>query len=982
MLNKMMLVAAVAMAPMSAMAADKPVIGPPAPWVKPLPLPADTATDDGTALRVLLVDQQAQFGPDGDSLYSETAIRIQTPQGLAPMGNFAVRWKPETDVITFHKFHILRGKTVIDVLAKGPGFTILRREQNLEYAALDGALTATIQPEGLQVGDIVNIAYTTRRLDPLLKGHSGQILSSRTSAKIGLINISAIWPKDKPMRVRPIAPPVTPTIDAAGGRFALSAAHVDPLVGPKGAPLRFWTDGQIEFSDFASWAEVAATFAPLFDSARQLKPNSPLNAEIARIRAASADPATRAEAALALVQDKIRYIFLGLNDGHLKPADADISWQRRFGDCKAKTVLLLAILDGLGIQAEPALVNTSGGDGLDERLPSADLFDHVIVRAIIAGKVYWLDGTRSGDRSLARLRIPPFHWALPLRKAGATIEPLVVPPLAQPDEITDVRLDSSAGLDQPAKVHIETMFAGDGAIGTRLRLADLQPADLDRTLREYWKGEYDFITPTTVSARFDEATATEHLLMDGTARLDWNLDNPPPHYEIDGARIGWRPDFVREPGPHHDAPFATSYPSYAVQREQILLPNGGKGFWIQGKDVDQTLAGFQFRRKTAIAGNVLTMEASTRSVVPEISVAEAERSTDPLRELSKYGVYLRVPKELVATIPPKPFPSATGAPPSPSSEAKARQAEAERYARTGDIEQALGKANEATRLDPTLIAPYQTRARIFQGRGKLKDAGAEGDALISASPADRRALAAAGSILCAADRQADGLRAFERALASAADESLYLARSRCRTPTDVAARQADIDAALKLRPTSGAALAMLARLHRETGDHKSEIDTLSRLVDADPKNSFSMVLLGGALARAGQADRARSTFTMVRTNASGNAALLNALCWEAATAGFDLEKARGDCKAALAAQPESAAMQDSLGFVLFRLKHYAEAIAAYDAALKNAPLQATALYGRGLARRANGAAEAGEADLRRARELKPDIDATFRGYGL
>jgi hypothetical protein len=51
---------------------------------------------------------------------------------------------------------------------------------------------------------------------------------------------------------------------------------------------------------------------------------------------------------------------------------------------------------------------------MNERLPSLAAFNHVIVRAIIDGKVYWLDGTRTGDKSgLDVLRPPPHRWALP-----------------------------------------------------------------------------------------------------------------------------------------------------------------------------------------------------------------------------------------------------------------------------------------------------------------------------------------------------------------------------------------------------------------------------------------------------------------------------------------------------------------------------------------------------------------------------------------
>src|SRR3546814_6282045 len=89
----------------------------------------------------------------------------------------------------------------------------------------------------------------------------------------------------------------------------------------------------------------------------------------------------------------------------LTPATAEETWQRRYGDCKGKTALLLALLARLGIEAEAVLANNSGGDdGLDERLPNPGMFDHVLVRARIDGKTYWLDGTLPPvDRKSTRL---------------------------------------------------------------------------------------------------------------------------------------------------------------------------------------------------------------------------------------------------------------------------------------------------------------------------------------------------------------------------------------------------------------------------------------------------------------------------------------------------------------------------------------------------------------------------------------------------
>src|SRR5579859_6412530 len=115
--------------------------------------------------------------------------------------------------------------------------------------------------------------------------------------------------------------------------------------------------------------------------------DSPLHEEVARIRAASKDPKIQAAMALDLVEDEVRYLFLGMNNGGLIPAAADLNWSRRFGDCKGKTVLLLALLRELGIKSEPALVDTRMGDDLDARPAMVNAFDHVIVRATVGGNV-------------------------------------------------------------------------------------------------------------------------------------------------------------------------------------------------------------------------------------------------------------------------------------------------------------------------------------------------------------------------------------------------------------------------------------------------------------------------------------------------------------------------------------------------------------------------------------------------------------------
>src|ERR1700709_1367636 len=101
-----------------ARAADQLILGGPAAWVQPAKDPANTAPDDGAQLRFLLMDQQLHFGPEGVTAYTETAVRVQNPQGLQAMSTVTLAWDPSMGSLTVHKVHIIRDGQVIDVLAK------------------------------------------------------------------------------------------------------------------------------------------------------------------------------------------------------------------------------------------------------------------------------------------------------------------------------------------------------------------------------------------------------------------------------------------------------------------------------------------------------------------------------------------------------------------------------------------------------------------------------------------------------------------------------------------------------------------------------------------------------------------------------------------------------------------------------------------------------------------------------------------------
>jgi TPR repeat protein len=624
----------------AAFAADQPEYAPPGAWVKPAAIPAAPVATDGAPVQTLLVDQQSRLGADSDDLYVERALRIASPEGLNISSALGKTWDPDTETLVIHRLNIIRGDKVIDVLAGGKKFIVLRRENNLELAMLDGRLTATIQPEGLEVGDIVDIATTLRRHDPALQGYSSDADGLTHTGVASRIRMRAIWPASKPIRWRVTdgldAPKVAKTAD--GSELVIDMANAETPKPPAGAPLRFADLGSLELSQFAGWPELSRLMSPLYQKAATIPPDSPLAAEVAKIAAASADPKVRATMALRLVEDQTRYVFLGMNDGGLVPADALATWSRRFGDCKGKSVMLLAVLRALGVQAEPALVSTVFGDGLDQHMPMAGWFDHVIVRAQIGDKTYWLDGTRVGDRNIDDLVVPPFRWALPLRPAGADLVRLDPAPLTEPGTEEVMKIDASKGPTSPAPTHIEFLYRGENAVLSRQGLASVPRADFDRYLREFWTKSYPWLEVSKVDETDDPTANVVRLTADGVATLDWTLTaDGSRYYRVPQTAMGGDVSFKRQPGLHQDAPYSVAYPYFEKRSKQIVLPTDGD-FLLVGEDIDKTAAGLAFRRTARIDRGVLSIELTTRSIAREFPASQAEADGEALRQMAKNGV--------------------------------------------------------------------------------------------------------------------------------------------------------------------------------------------------------------------------------------------------------------------------------------------------------------------------------------------------------
>lgn len=608
--------------------------GPPPAWIAAPPKPTETPSLPGAPMRFIFADWQVRIGPNGKETYTAYRVKLLTPQGLAA-GNIAAAWDPSADDLIIHRLNIIRGDQVIDVLKLGR-FQIIQRENNLEHAMLDGQLTATLQAPGLRVGDELDFAMTVRRRDPVLGDRAGDIVQLPTTTTPGAFRTRLIWPKVAGVQLRATPDLDAPTVSLLGQEIEQTYEVRDPssVIMTDNAPTRYNLRRLIQFSSYGDWADISHQIAPLFDKASTLGPGSAVRAEAQRIAAATTDPVARTEAALALVQEQIRYVYVGLDGGNYRPAGADETWERRFGDCKAKTGLLLALLRELGVPAEAVLVNSNGGDGINEFLPMPQLFDHVLVRATIGGKVYWLDGTRPGDLKLSRIPAPPYRWVLPIRAGAVDLENVPPQPMSKPQEKEILRVDASAGFDRKARFDVRRMLHGDEAAMFHKQIIALAPEDITRGLTAYWRAELSAVEPQTVSWEYDAATNVLTLTMKGEGTVDWEGD------ERSGRSLGvyrsgfYPPDEMRRPAEQDQtaAWVVPDFPRYRCSTTLIKLPSASARLqWdYSAKPMNRRVGGTHYWREVGLRDGIMRVTRSTRIYTPELSAAEAKAAVDAI----------------------------------------------------------------------------------------------------------------------------------------------------------------------------------------------------------------------------------------------------------------------------------------------------------------------------------------------------------------
>jgi hypothetical protein len=175
--------------------------------------------------------------------------------------------------------------------------------------------------------------------------------------------------------------------------FSWELDNIPPFIpDPKMPPHRSYV-AYVRFapSDWKSWNDISTWYYKrLFQPRLNITNN--IKELAARLTASAESTEDKIEKLYDYVKD-IRYIAISLGVGSIQPSEPQTVLDRKYGDCKDKSILLIALLNAAGIDAHPALVLTSSEGETDPSFPSWS-FNHMIVKAEDENKeVYWMDPT-------------------------------------------------------------------------------------------------------------------------------------------------------------------------------------------------------------------------------------------------------------------------------------------------------------------------------------------------------------------------------------------------------------------------------------------------------------------------------------------------------------------------------------------------------------------------------------------------------------
>jgi transglutaminase-like putative cysteine protease len=611
-------------------------------WVDWSGLPEKTDKRTGQAVAYRLVDRQINLTTPQEIQFVRMVTQPLTEAGLSEAAEIEINFNPAFEHLVIHKLDLLRDDQHHDRLRPAE-IRLIQREENFENSLYDGVVTAVIIVNDVRIRDSIDLAYSIAGSNPVFGDKHFSSFSMGWTTPVDLARIRLLAPADRRLNYRTFNSQINPSTRHLGAQteYLWAQEHIPAVISEDDAPVWHQPFPAVQITEYPRWEDVVAWAAGLYGNDHQLPPD--LRTMLQGWRAEGMDQRKLAARALKFVQDEVRYFGIELGQNSHRPSLPGEVFERRYGDCKDKASLLVAMLDELGIEAYPALVSTDFQRDIDNWLPSPGLFDHVIVTTRLDGQRYWLDGTRNYQQGdIDTLGTPDFERALIVREGETKLSPIEV----ADSSIAGMEVEEEFTVTDytgPVQLNVKTTYTGSLAETLREYFATTSPEAITRAYTNYYARLYPFISSVQTVETQSQPDENRFITLESyQVGQFWEAgDDGSYAFTVASAIAPYikKPETVRRA-----APLGISYPVNIRQKSTLIYPED-IDYQVDEPTLEIEDPFISYHRKISYANRRLTISHDYRShqdAIPPAKLDDYFSSLNKITDSLTYNTWVSV----------------------------------------------------------------------------------------------------------------------------------------------------------------------------------------------------------------------------------------------------------------------------------------------------------------------------------------------------
>ncbi len=334
--------------------------------------------------------------------YVQQIFRVNNRVGAEALASYSVTYDPRRQEVHYLAARVYHpdGSTTD---APAPGDSLV--SQSVGYETYYNVRNRYVVMPSLRPGDYVQIAYRMMptTLESLYGNYFGELQPFQTSAPTLRQQLVVLSPASLPLYSDAVRFTGQANVETRDGMkiYRWQLRNQPGYTSEPNGPPSIEQIPYVIVSAFGNWTAFAHWYQGLIRDTFVM--DGDLQRATDRLVRGLPNDQAKVKAIYSYVIRNTHYVALEFGIHGYRPYPVSEVFRRRFGDCKDKASLLIAMLARAGIAADIVLVRTRDLGHVSTRIPAIGDFDHAIVYVPELG--WYLDGTAeyNGARELPEL---------------------------------------------------------------------------------------------------------------------------------------------------------------------------------------------------------------------------------------------------------------------------------------------------------------------------------------------------------------------------------------------------------------------------------------------------------------------------------------------------------------------------------------------------------------------------------------------------